>query len=82
MLQAFHASVASSKEEFRAKLEERFGPAAANRAEIRVGFDSAAPIVFALVPAPVAKVLRKVERESAAPAYGSFAVTIEHRLEA
>lgn len=82
MLQAFHASVASSAEEFRNKLEERFGPAAAERAEIRVGFDPAAPIVLALVPAPVAKVLQKVERESAAPAYGNFAVTIEHRLEA
>lgn len=82
MLQAFHASVAPSEEEFRAKLEERFGPAAADRAEIRVGFDPAAPIVLALVPPPVAKVLGKVERESAAPAYGNFAVTIEHRLEA
>lgn len=82
MLQAFHASVASSVEEFRGKLEERFGSAAAERAEIRVGFDPAASIVLALVPPPVAKVLRKVERESAAPAYGNFAVTIEHRLEA
>jgi hypothetical protein len=82
MLQAFHASVACSVGEFRDKLEERFGPAAAERAKIRVGFDSAAPIVLALVPAPVAKVLQKVERESAAPEYGNFAVTIEHRLEA
>lgn len=82
MLQAFHASVASSVEEIRGTLEERFGPAAAERAEIRVGFDPAAPIVLALVPAPVAKVLQKVECESAAPAYGNFAVTIEHRLEA
>lgn len=82
MLQAFHASVTSSVEEFRGKLEEKFGPAAAERAEIRVGFDPAAPIVLALVPAAVAKVLRKVERESAAPAYGNFAVTIEHCLEA
>jgi hypothetical protein len=82
MLQAFHASVASSVEEFRGRLEEEFGSAAAERAEIRVGFDPAASIVLALVPAPVAKVLRKVDRESAAPAYGNFAVTIEHRLEA
>jgi hypothetical protein len=82
MLQAFHASVASSVEEFQARLEVKFGLAAAERAEIRAGFDPAAPIVVALVPAPVAKVLRKVERESATPTYGGFAVTIEHRLEA
>jgi len=82
MLQAFHASVASSVEEVRARLEGMFGPDAAIGAEIRVGFDPAAPIALALVPAAVAKVLRKVERESAAPAYRNFAVTIEHRLEA
>ncbi len=82
MLQAFHASVASSAEDFRATLEAKFGSAAAEGAEIRVGFDPAAPAVLALVPPPVAKVLRKVERESATPAYGNFAVTIEHRLEA
>ena len=82
MLQTFHASVASSVEEFWARLEAKFGPAAAEGAEIRAGFDPAAPIVLALVPAPVVKVLRKVERESATPKYGNFAVTIEHRLEA
>lgn len=82
MLQAFHASVASSTEEFRARLDEKFGPAAAERAEVRTGFDSAAPIAAALVPGDVAKVLRKVERESVMPAYQNFAVTIEHRLEA
>lgn len=82
MLQAFHASVASSVEEFRVRLEARFGQAAAEKAEIRVGFDPAAPIALALVPATVAKVLRKVEREGAMPEYGNFAVTIEHRLEA
>ena len=82
MLQAFHASVASSVEEFRARLEEKFGLAAAEGAQIRVGFDPAAPVVLALVPAPVTKVLRKVERESTTPAFGNFAVTIEHRLEA
>ena len=82
MLQAFHASVASSVEEFRARLEAKFGPAAAERAEVRAGFDPAEPIVLTMVPAPVAKVLRKVEREGATPKYGNFAVTIEHRLEA
>ncbi|HZF93858.1 MAG TPA: hypothetical protein VEZ20_03195 [Allosphingosinicella sp.] len=82
MLQAFHASVASSVDEFRDRLEAKFGPAAAQGAEIGTGFDPAAPIVLALVPAAVAKVLRKVERESATPKYGNFAVTIEHRLQA
>lgn len=82
ILQAFHASIASSVEEFRARLEAVFGPDAANGAEVRVGFDSAAPIAVALVPVAVAKVLRKVEQESAAPAYRNFAVTIEHHLEA
>jgi hypothetical protein len=82
MLQAFHASVACSMEEFRVRLDAKFGSAPARGAEIRVGFDPAAPIALALVPAPVAKVLRKVERESATPKYGNFAVTIEHRLEA
>lgn len=82
MLQAFHASVAPSADHFRERLQERFGPAAAERAEIYAGFDSAAPLVVALVPAPVAKVLRKVERECATPKHAAFAVTIEHRLEA
>ena len=82
MLQAFHASVAWSEQEFKARLEDKFGLAAAEGAQIRVGFDPAAPLALALVPAPVTKVLRKVERESTSPAYGNFAVTIEHRLEA
>jgi hypothetical protein len=82
MVQAFHASVASSLEEFRARLEAKFGQAAAERADVRLGFDPAAPVVLALVPAAVAKVLRKVDRKSAHPQYGNFAVTIEHRLEA
>jgi hypothetical protein len=82
MLQAFHASVAASADDFRVRLQEKFGLAAAERAEICAGFDSAAPLVLALVPAPVAKVLRKVERECATPKHAAFAVTIEHRLEA
>jgi len=82
MLQAFHASVASSAEECRARIEARLGPAAAKSAEIRVGFDPAAPMVLALVPAPLVKVLRDAERRSAEPGYADFAVTIEHRVEA
>jgi hypothetical protein len=82
MFQAFHASVAQSSEEFRARLRREFGAPAAERAEIRVGFDAAAPMAIALVPAPVAEVLRKVERNGASGEHRRFAVTIEHRLDA
>lgn len=82
MLQGFHASVATSEGEFRARLEEKFGPAAAERAEIRAGFDPASPMAVALLPAPVAKVLRKVDREGVSAEYANLAITIEHRLEA
>lgn len=82
MLQAFHASVASAREEILERLCRRHGGMAAARADIRVGFHPANPLVLALVPTAVAEVIRRVERRTDRTDNHTFAVDIEQRIEA
>lgn len=82
MLQAFHASVAAAREEILERLCRRHGGTAAARADIRVGFHPANPLVLALVPTAVAEVIRRVERRTDRTDNHTFAVDIEQRIEA
>lgn len=82
MLQAFHASVASAREEILERLCRRHGGMAAAHADIRVGFHPASPLVLALVPTAVAEVIRRVERRTDRTDNHTFAVDIEQRIEA
>ncbi|WP_210358329.1 hypothetical protein [Sphingomonas beigongshangi] len=82
MLQAFHASVAVHPAEVIERLRRRFGDDVLEHVDMRVGFDPAMPIVVALVPEGVARMIREVEAACSEPGARSFAVDIEQRLEA
>lgn len=81
MLQAFHASIARSVGEVRARLAGRFGPDLADVAEIRLGVHPAAPLVVALVPAAVVEMIGRVQRHSSAPAARTFSVDIQQCIQ-
>ncbi|MBB3348400.1 hypothetical protein [Sphingomonas sp. BK069] len=81
MLQAFHASVACHPAQVVQRLRSRFGDDVLPVINLRQGFHPAAPIVIALVPEPVADMIRETERGSARPAALSFVVDIEQRIE-
>jgi hypothetical protein len=82
MLQAFHASVARSASEVRARLAGRFGPDLADVADIRLGIHPSAPLVIALVPSPVAAMIVKMGEDCASSAARTFAVDIQQVIQA
>ena len=82
MLQAFHASVARSAAEVRARLAGRFGPDLADAADIRLGIHPSAPLVIALVPSPVAAMIVQMGEDCASSAARTFAVDIQQVIQA
>lgn len=82
MIQAFHASVAASVAEVRARLAGRFGPDIADRADVRPGLHVTSPPVVALVPEPVLELVRRMERDCREPYARTFAVDIELGIQA
>lgn len=81
MLQAFHASVARHPAEVVQRLRTRFGDDVLGLVSLREGFHPSAPLVVALVPGPVADMIRQTERSCGSPAAQSFIVDIEQRIE-
>lgn len=82
MVQAFHASIAQSAAEVRARLAGRFGPELADAADIRLGLHAGSPLVVALVPSPVAAMILQMGRNCASPAARTFAVDIQQCIQA
>jgi hypothetical protein len=82
MVQAFHASVARSEGEVRARLTGRFGPDLAKAADVRLGIHPSAPLVIALVPSPVAAMIVQMGRDCASSAARTFAVDIQQVIQA
>ncbi|UZK68853.1 hypothetical protein OKW76_12520 [Sphingomonas sp. S1-29] len=82
MVQAFHASVARSADEVRARLVGRFGPELARAAEIRPGIHPSSPLVIALVPAPIAAMIKQLGRDCSSSAARTFAVDIQQVIQA
>ncbi|QCB43263.1 hypothetical protein E5673_14370 [Sphingomonas sp. PAMC26645] len=82
MIQAFHASLARSVDEVRARLAGRFGPHIADGADIRIGMYPAAPLVVALVPPPVVEMICRVARHGADPKTRKFEVDIQQCIRA
>lgn len=82
MMQAFHASIAGSKDEVRARLAGRFGPDLADAAEIRLGLHPSSPLVIALVPSSVAAMIVQMGKDCASPAARTFAVDIQQCIQA
>lgn len=82
MIQAFHASFATGRDEIVERLAKRFDRSIAERADIRMGFHPAMPLVVALVPDAVAEVIHRVERSGASTAVGNFAIDISQVIRA
>lgn len=82
MVQAFHASVARNADEVRARLVGRFGPELALAADIRPGIHPSSPLVIALVPAPVAAMIKQLGRDCSSSAARTFAVDIQQVIQA
>lgn len=82
MTQAFHASMARNAEEVRARLVGRFGPDMADAADIRPGIHRASPIVMALVPDAVVKMIRRMQGDHRSPAAQTFGVDIQQCIQA
>ena len=80
LLYLFHASVAPSTAVVRERIRSRFGGAAAEHAEIRVGVDVASPLVMGMIPPAVMETLvpsRRGVRWSEMP---GLDVTVEQRV--
>jgi hypothetical protein len=77
MTQAFHASIAQSSGEVRARLAGRFGPHLAAAADIRVGMHPASPLVVALVPVVVVEMIVGMQSRCEAPESRLFAIDIQ-----
>lgn len=82
MMQVFHASIARDVDEVRTRLAGRFGPDAADLADIRQGVHVASPPVLALVPEPVLDLIRNMEQDCSSPTARHFAVDIEMGIQA
>lgn len=82
MIQAFHASVATSRKQIAERLRARHGALIAADADIRIGFHLANPLSVALVPVAVAEIIRRIEADSSRAVNHGFAVDIEQRIEA
>lgn len=82
MMQAFHASIAGSVGEVRARLAGLFGAELADVADIRLGLHPSAPLVVALVPTAVVEVIARMQRDCAAPDARTFAVDIQQCIQA
>ena len=82
MFQAFHASLARSVGEVRARLASRLGPDLAEVADIRPGVHPASPLVVALVPAAVVEIIARMQRDCASPGARTFAVDIKQSIQA
>lgn len=82
MVQAFHASVARTEAEVRARLAGRFGPDLAASADVRPGLHPSAPLVIALVPSPVAAMIVQMGRDCASSVAMTFAVDIQQIIQA
>lgn len=82
MIQAFHASVATSRKQVAERLRARHGALIAADADIRIGFHLANPLSVALVPVAVAEIIRRIEADSSRAINHGFAVDIEQRIEA
>lgn len=80
MIQAFHASYARSSEEIVDRLAEKVGRDIAERADIRVGFHPATPLVLALVPPDLVRLLRQMERRPPPGAGKTFAIDIQQTI--
>ncbi|MBD8548266.1 hypothetical protein [Sphingomonas sp. CFBP 8760] len=81
MMQAFHASIARHPMEVFHRLRRRFDDDVIPLAEIHVGFHRSLPLVIALVPEALAKLIRHVEKDRRWLDAGTFAVDIEQRVE-
>lgn len=82
MVNAFHASIASNVLDVVDRLRAHYGDDIALTADIREGFHQAVPITLALVPAPIADLLKRIE---AGPQFGPdperFAINVEQRIQ-
>lgn len=81
MIQAFHASIARSVNEVRIRIAGRLGPDLADAADIRLGLHPASPLVVALVPPAVVDVIRRMQRDCAAPDARMFSVDIQQCIQ-
>lgn len=82
LTQAFHASVARSAAEVRARLAGRFGPDLAGMADIRPGVHAAMPLVVALVPVAALELIQRMERDAGSVAARTFAVDVQQCIQA
>lgn len=82
MVNAFHASIACDVLDVVDRLRAHYGDDVAMTADIREGFHQAVPITLALVPAPIADLLKRIE---AGPQFGPdperFAINVEQRIQ-
>lgn len=81
IINAFHASVTSNPSDVITHIENRYGRDVLPSVRIRHGYNAADPIVLALVPQPIAKMILNVEAEQFLPIHGDFCVDIEHRIQ-
>lgn len=82
MVQAFHASIARDRTEIAERLTVRFGREIAKGADIRLGFHESSPLVIALVPAGLDKMLRRVQADCTSNDHRNFAVDIQQVIHA
>lgn len=82
MVQAFHASIARSVAEVRARLAGRYGPHLADGADIRIGLHQSSPLVVALVPRAVVEMIGDVQQRCREPDLRRFGVDIQQCIHA
>ncbi len=81
LLHAFHASVAPSAAVVRERIRARLGSAAANQAEIMVGFDPECPVTIGMIPPALLETLTRATRRTRSAPLGGLDVTVEQRIQ-
>ena len=80
LLHAFHASVAPSAAVVRERIRARLGSAAAEQAEIMVGFDPDCPAAMGMVPPAMLDTLARAGRRTRSASLAGLDITVEQRI--